>query len=73
MMIWIHFSDWYSNSVLEIHAFVVQLVGQFEFEFATPPENIRREACGVMTPTLKGDVAKGTQLPLRVKLAPSDL
>ncbi|KAF9024028.1 cytochrome P450 [Hymenopellis radicata] len=57
-------------AVLALHAFMVELIGQFEFEFAdVTPESIRREACNIMTPTLRDDVAKGAQLPLRVRPA----
>ncbi|KAF9024023.1 cytochrome P450 [Hymenopellis radicata] len=58
-------------AVLELHAFLVQLVGKFEFEFAEAADanDFRREACNLMTPTLASDRTKGSQLPMRIRMA----
>ncbi|KAF8869331.1 cytochrome P450 [Mucidula mucida] len=44
---------------------------QFEFEFAgaADAKDFRREACNLMTPTLTSDRAKGSQLPMRIRMA----
>ncbi|KAG1824493.1 cytochrome P450 [Suillus subaureus] len=57
-------------AVIEIQAFLTEIVGKFEFAPTDKTELIRREACVVMTPTLEGEVGNGVQLPLRVSLAP---
>ncbi|KAF9024029.1 cytochrome P450 [Hymenopellis radicata] len=61
-------------AVLELHAFLVELVGKFEFEFAEPgiAGDFRREACTIMTPTLRSEREKGSQLPVRVSIARSE-
>ncbi|KAK0462485.1 cytochrome P450 [Desarmillaria tabescens] len=56
-------------AVLELHAFLVEAINNFEFSMTTEAERIRREACTVMTPTVEGAVEKGAQLPLRVAIA----
>ncbi|KAG7448645.1 cytochrome P450 [Guyanagaster necrorhizus] len=58
-------------AVMELHAFMIELLSNFEFSFAEV-QGIRREACGVMTPTIEGQVEKGSQLPLKIKLAQRD-
>jgi len=55
-------------AVLEMHAFLAELVLNFEFSLTPEAHNIRREAAMVMAPTIEGDVAKGNRLPLFVKL-----
>ncbi|KAK0451196.1 uncharacterized protein EV420DRAFT_1646270 [Desarmillaria tabescens] len=47
----------FTSGTLEMHAFFAELT--------TEAERTRREPCGIM----KGDVEKGVQLPLKVKLA----
>ncbi|KAJ3874521.1 cytochrome P450 [Lentinula edodes] len=57
-------------AVIELQAFIVELLSNFEFA-ATPKINkIRREAALVMVPTIEGELEKGSQLPLRVTFAP---
>ncbi|KAK0238250.1 cytochrome P450 [Armillaria nabsnona] len=58
-------------AVMELHAFTIELLSNFEFSF-TETHGIRREACGVMTPTIEGQVEKGSQLPLKIRLAQRD-
>ncbi|KAG1856005.1 cytochrome P450 [Suillus subalutaceus] len=57
-------------AVIEIQAFLTEIVGKFEFAPTDKTELIRREACVVMAPTVEGEVGNGVQLPLRVSLAP---
>lgn len=54
---------------MEIQAFMVELVGNFEFSLTPESQRIRREAALLMIPTVEGQVEKGAQLPLRVKIA----
>ncbi|CAK5281924.1 unnamed protein product [Mycena citricolor] len=57
------------RSVLELHAFLIELVGTFDFSLTPEAMRIRREACVVMAPTVEGQRDKGTCLPLRVSIA----
>ncbi|OAX38351.1 cytochrome P450 [Rhizopogon vinicolor AM-OR11-026] len=57
-------------AVIEIQAFLTEVVGKFEFAPTDKSERIRREACLVMAPTVEGEVENGVQLPLRVSVAP---
>lgn len=57
-------------AVIEIQAFLTEIVGKFEFAPTDKTEHIRREACFLMAPTVEGEVENGVQLPLRVSLAP---
>ncbi|KAG1820586.1 cytochrome P450 [Suillus subaureus] len=56
-------------AVIELQAFLTEIVGKFEFAPTDKTELIRREACLVMSPTIEGEVGNGVQLPLRVSLA----
>ncbi|KIM40378.1 hypothetical protein M413DRAFT_446565 [Hebeloma cylindrosporum] len=56
-------------AVLELHAFIVELINTFEFALTPEAQMVRRESCFVMSPMLESQVDKGAQLPLRVKLA----
>ncbi|KAG7445691.1 cytochrome P450 [Guyanagaster necrorhizus] len=56
-------------ALLEMHAFVTELVNGFEFKLTADAHRIRREPCAVVTPTLEGEVDKGPQLKLKVKIA----
>ncbi|PPQ93824.1 hypothetical protein CVT25_013533 [Psilocybe cyanescens] len=56
-------------AVLEIQAFLVELIGNFEFSVTPEAKMVRREACLVMTPTIEGHVKKTRYLPLIVKVA----
>lgn len=55
-------------AVLEMHMFLIQLVGSFEFSLAEDTD-IRREATFVMTPTTEGEIEKGSLLRLQIKVA----
>ncbi|KAK0475530.1 cytochrome P450 [Armillaria novae-zelandiae] len=56
-------------AVLELHAFITEIVNNFEFSLTRESERIRREPCGIMSPTVEGEVEKGSQLPLKVAVA----
>ncbi|KAJ3514485.1 hypothetical protein NLJ89_g2346 [Agrocybe chaxingu] len=56
-------------AVLELQAFIFELVGNFEFALAPAALRIRRESGIVMTPTVEGEIGKGNQLPLIVRVA----
>ncbi|KIK40787.1 hypothetical protein CY34DRAFT_763985 [Suillus luteus UH-Slu-Lm8-n1] len=60
-------------AIIEVQAFLTEIVGKFEFAPSDKTELIRREACFVMAPTVEGEVENGVQLPLRVSLAPRDV
>ncbi|KAH7922165.1 cytochrome P450 [Leucogyrophana mollusca] len=59
-------------AVIEIQAFLVEIINKFEFSVTDKTEHIRREACLVMAPTVEGELEKGVQLPLRVSIAARD-
>ncbi|KAJ7072910.1 cytochrome P450 [Mycena amicta] len=59
-------------AVLELQAFLIELVGTFEFSLTPEAMRVRREKCIVMVPTVEGQRDKGTQLPLRVSVASRD-
>ncbi|KAG6808982.1 hypothetical protein H0H92_002100 [Tricholoma furcatifolium] len=54
-------------AVVELQAFLFELLGKFEFLPDTDPHTIRREAALVMVPTIEGEVEKGAQLSLRIR------
>ncbi|KAJ7478616.1 cytochrome P450 [Mycena galericulata] len=56
-------------AVLELQAFLIELLSDFEFTLTVEAMHIRREACIVMVPTVEGQRDKGTQLPIRVTIA----
>lgn len=60
------------SRLLELQAFLVELINNFEFTVTEDVRKIRREACLVMVPTIEGQVGKGAQLPLRVSVAVRD-
>ncbi|KAJ8585426.1 cytochrome P450 [Rhizopogon salebrosus TDB-379] len=58
-------------ALIEMQAFLTEIVGKFEFALTDKAERIRREACfAVMAPTLEGEVENGVQMALRVSVAP---
>jgi cytochrome P450 len=56
-------------SVLELQAFLVELISTFEFSLppGVPYESVRRESSVLMSPTIEGEAEKGVQLPFRIK------
>lgn len=57
---------------MELQAFLVELVGEFEFSPTPESQKVRREGALIMTPTIEGEAEKGVQLPLRVRIAPRE-
>ncbi|KAL4269205.1 Cytochrome P450 superfamily protein [Pleurotus pulmonarius] len=56
-------------ALLEFQAFLVELVGTYEFSLTEESKKIRREPCGVMAPFVEGQTDKEAHLPLRITLA----
>ncbi|KAG6907508.1 hypothetical protein DXG01_008652 [Tephrocybe rancida] len=54
-------------AMVELQAFIFELVGNFEFLPTNESQEIRREAALVMVPTLAGEVEKGAQLRLGIR------
>ncbi|KAL0564043.1 hypothetical protein V5O48_018012, partial [Marasmius crinis-equi] len=60
-------------ALLEFQAFLIELIGKFEFELTPEASRIRRQAAGIMMiPTIEEEAEKGVQCPLRVKFARRD-
>ncbi|KAJ3722183.1 cytochrome P450 [Lentinula guzmanii] len=57
-------------AIIEVQAFIVELLSNFEFSATPQIDKVRREAAIVMVPTIEGEIEKGSQLPLRVTFAP---
>ncbi|PBK91015.1 hypothetical protein ARMGADRAFT_1054374 [Armillaria gallica] len=54
----------------ELQALIVEILDKSELSLTEDwIRTVWRESCGVMMPTLEGEVEKGAQLPLRVKTA----
>lgn len=49
--------------------FLADMIKDFEFELTDKVMKVRRESALVMVPTIEGEVDKGAQLPLRVRIA----
>jgi len=58
--------------MIEIQIFLVELVGSFEFELAPEVGNIVPASSLVSIPMLEGQLDKGAQLPLRLRIAPRE-
>lgn len=56
-------------SVQELQIFLADMIKDFEFELTDKVMKVRRESALVMVPTIEGEVDKGAQLPLRVRIA----
>ncbi|KAF9493548.1 cytochrome P450 [Pleurotus eryngii] len=56
-------------ALCELHAFIIELISNFEFELTPEAEHIRRHPCLVVAPTIEGREKEGAQLPLRVRIA----
>ncbi|KAI6007546.1 cytochrome P450 [Pisolithus orientalis] len=59
-------------AVIEIQAFLVEIINQFEVSLTEKAMHIRRESSLVMVPTVDGEVSRGVQLPLAISVAPRD-
>lgn len=58
-----------ARSVLEMQAFLVELIKNFEFAATPALDGIRREPAFLMTPSIEGELDKGSQMPLKVAFA----
>ena len=56
-------------AMIELQAFVVELVGSFEFELTPEARNVIPAPSTGGTPILENHLEKGTQLPLRLRIA----
>ncbi|KAI3602655.1 dna-(apurinic or apyrimidinic site) lyase 2 [Moniliophthora roreri] len=56
-------------AVTELHAFLVELVSNFEFSPTPKFNQIRRKPCLAVLPFVEGELEKGSQLPLEIKIA----
>ncbi|KIM58519.1 hypothetical protein SCLCIDRAFT_16779 [Scleroderma citrinum Foug A] len=57
-------------ALIEIQAFLVEIISKFEISLTEKARKVRREACLVMVPTVEGEVGNGVQLPLVISVAP---
>ncbi|TRM57159.1 cytochrome P450 [Schizophyllum amplum] len=57
-------------AVLELSAFLLELIDRFEFNMS-PDIRIHRGAAAVMLPMVEGELDKGAQLPLSIRYAAS--
>ena len=55
---------------MEIQAFLIELIGTFEFSPTKETNTVVRYGSVLMSPIIGGEIEKGAQLPLRVSLAP---
>ena len=54
------------DSVFEIQAFLVTLIGRFDISHADNYPQIKRSRLGMVAPLVLGEEYKGTQLPLKI-------
>ncbi|EIW80413.1 cytochrome P450 [Coniophora puteana RWD-64-598 SS2] len=59
-------------ALIEIQAFFVHTVNNFELSLTDKADRIRRSPCLIMVPTVEGEEEKGAYLPLQVKVAPRE-
>ncbi|KDQ56231.1 hypothetical protein JAAARDRAFT_158180 [Jaapia argillacea MUCL 33604] len=59
-------------AVMEVQAFLIELISNFEFSLTENSKQLRRESCGVMVSTVEGEVEKGGQVPLRIPVVDRD-
>ena len=57
-----------TNSVIQLHTFLVTLVRQFDFSLADNGQEVKKVAPGVMMPIVVGGGHKGPQMPLKVTI-----
>ncbi|KIN98147.1 hypothetical protein M404DRAFT_158325, partial [Pisolithus tinctorius Marx 270] len=56
-------------AVIETQVFLIEIISRFEVSLSEKATRVRREACGVVAPTVEGEVENGVQLPLVISLA----
>ncbi|KAJ4471511.1 cytochrome P450 [Lentinula aciculospora] len=59
-------------AVLEIQAFIVELIRNYKFTSTPTLDGFRRESAFLMAPTIEGELEKGSQMPLGVAFAKRD-
>ncbi|KAK0231588.1 cytochrome P450 [Armillaria fumosa] len=57
------------SCIIHLLTSLQRIIDKFELSLTEDCTRIRRESCRAMVSTLEGDVRRGTQLPLRVKIA----
>ena len=55
-------------SVVEMQCLLIEMINAFEFSLPLDGKKVRRQAGGVMVPTLEGEALKGGQLSLVVRV-----
>lgn len=55
-------------AVIETQIFLIEIISRFEVSLSEKATRIRKEACGVVAPTVEGEVEKGVQLPLVISV-----
>ena len=58
-----------ANSVIELQAFLVEIVGKFEITMTERSERVFRGPSPVMLPIVDGELEHGSQLPLTMSVA----
>ena len=60
--------DWLfaTDSVIELHTFLVTLVRHFDFSTADNGQEVKKVGAGIMVPMVVGEEHKGPQMPLKV-------
>jgi len=51
-----------------MQSFIVEMINNFEFSPTPVTEKVRREACLIMAPIIEGELEKGSQLPLKMRV-----
>ncbi|KIK60769.1 hypothetical protein GYMLUDRAFT_200098, partial [Collybiopsis luxurians FD-317 M1] len=59
-------------AVLELQAFLYEMLRNFEFTATPQVHNVRRVTAFVMIPSIEGELEKGSQMPLKVAFAPRE-
>ena len=54
--------------MIEIQAFLVEIIGRFELTMTDRSERVCRAPTGMMTPVIDGEFESGAQLPLAVSV-----
>ncbi|KAI6130617.1 hypothetical protein EDD17DRAFT_1480355 [Pisolithus thermaeus] len=55
-------------AVIETQIFLIEIISRFEVSLSEKATRIRREACGIVVPTVEGEVEKGVQLSLIISV-----
>lgn len=59
----------FANSVIEIQAFLVEIISKFELTMTDRSERVCRAPSSLMAPMVDGELECGAQLPLVVSVA----